>query len=329
MQGTSHNSKPTIAVPPVTIKNTLNQVLVFQRERKLKKASDLLVRKLKDGAISKAERNYLLIKLAEITRRRDMQDGLKKAFFWINKVDLNLLPRKYLPAYDYENFYIHRLAGSHKKASKITNRSAESLKVGKDGFHSLEYVAVATNGLICELAEYDKPTSSQARYFVDKLNELEKIAQKHGEYWGGRWGLNCAAHRLQVYIKAKDNKSLDELENLIGLYYDWDIRTGWDSGALQSISLLKGLTSVLFLDDLYEVNKGVELLARSFSARQKRSQRFEGIRDTGFGLSIGFRKLGKHLETADILYNVMNRTIDGTSFIWPWIDRTSRVRPDY
>lgn len=314
------SAKPTITLPPVTVKNTLNQVLVFQRERKLKKASDLLVIKLKNSNISKVERNYLFIKLAEITRRRDMQGALKKAFFWINNVDLDSLPKKYFPAYDYESFYINRLTGFHEKASKIANLSAESLKSSESRVQSLEYVAAATNGLLCELARYDKPTPSQAKYLINKINELEKIAQKHGKYWGGRWALNCAAHRLQVYIKAKDSKSLAELENLIGLYHDWDIRTGWDSGALQSISLLQGLTSVLFLDNSYEVNKGVELLARSFGARQKRSQRFEGIRDTGFGLSIGFRKLGKHLETADILSDVMSRTIDGTSYIWPWID---------
>ena len=312
------SAKSTIAESPIAIRDALNQVLVSQRERKLKKASDLL-KELRNRNIPKAARNYLFIKLAEITRRRDMQGTLNEALDYINNVDLNSLPKEYLPAYDYEKVYIHRLAGFHRKAAKMASLSAESLKRSEDIVQLLAYVAISTNELLCELAEYDKPTPSQVKYLVNKLNELEKIAQKHGEYWGGRWAFNCAAHRLQVYIKAKDNKSLVELEKLISLYYNQDVRTGWDSGAIQSISLLKGLASVLFLDNVSEANRGVELLARSFTTRLKRSQRFEGIRDTGFGLVIGFRKLGKHLETAKILSNIMNRTIDGTSYIWPWI----------
>ncbi|MGA1842683.1 MAG: HNH endonuclease signature motif containing protein [bacterium] len=315
------SSKPTIMIPPAGIKNTLDQVLVLQRERKLKKASELLVRKLNNSIISEPERNYLFIKLAEINRRRDMQGSLKKAFFWINNVDLNSLPKKFFPVYAYESFYMYRLAGFHEKALNIANSSAESLKVSEDRLRPLEYVAAVTNKILCKLAKYDEPTPSQVEYFINNINELKEIAQKHGEYWGGRWAINCAAHRLQIYVKAKESKkSLVELEKLTNLYHDCDIRTGWDSGNLQSFSLLKGLTSVLFLNDRDEIKKGVELLARSFCARQRRSQRFEGIRDIGFGISIGFRKLGQHLETAEILSKVMSRSIDGTSYIWPWID---------
>jgi len=319
----NRTAKPTIMAPPDEIKYTLNRVLVFQRERKLGKASDLITKELKNESITDAATNYLFIKLAEITRRRDMQGALNEAQDYINNVDLNSLPKEYHPAYDYEKVYINRLAGFHRKAVKMASLSAESLRRFEDRVQLLAYVAISANKLLCELAEYDKPTPSQVKYLVSKFNELEKIAQKHGDYWGGRWAFNCAGHRLQVFIKAKDNRSLVELENLTSLYYNQDIRTGWDSGALQSISLLKGLTSVLFTDDIPEVKKGMKVLARSFRARLKKTQRFEGIRDAGFGLAIGFRKLNKHLETADVLFNTMNRTIDGTSYIWPWIARSA------
>lgn len=316
------SEKPTIVQPPANIKGALNQVLSLQRERKLGKAADLLTKLIrKKTNVSDIDRSVLFVKLAEISRRRDMQGSLSKALSHIGKVDLNSLPKEYLPSYDYENFYIHRLAGFHKVAHKMASLSAKSLKGHEEKVQQLEYVAASTNALLCELAEYAKPTPSQVKYLVNGLSQLENVAQKHGEYWGGRWALNCAAHRLTVYVKARDkSKSVDELENVIRLFYDQDIRTGWDSGALQSISLLKGLTIVLFSDNFCEVNKGIELLARSFIARLKRSQRFEGIRDAGFGLAIGFRKLGEHLESADALSTVMERTIDGTSYIWPWTE---------
>lgn len=313
------NLKAAITEPPASIKDALDQVLVLQRERKLKKASDLLKEILGNRPTSKKDANYLFVKLAEITRRRDAQGVLNQALSYINNVDMNSLHRKYLPVFYYENFYIHRLAGFHAKAQQMANLSAEaSLKENKGKAIPLVYIPSSTNELLCEVARYDKPNSSQVKHYVAKLNKLEEIAPEYGQYWGGRWALNCAAHRLQVYLKAKDERSLLELENLRKLYYELDIRTGWDSGGLQSISLLEGLTNVSFSELSSDINKGVRLLARSFLSRLKRSQRFEGIRDAGFGLAIGFSKLGKYPKTANILTGAMNRTIDGTSYIWPW-----------
>ena len=313
------NVKSAITEPPASIKDALDQVLVFQRERKLKKAFDLLKEMLRNPATSQKDVNYLFVKLAEITRRRDAQGALNQALSYINDVDINSLHRKYIPVYYYESFYIHRLAGFHAKAQEMANLSAKaSLKEKKDKAIPLGYIPAFTNELLCELARHDKPNSSQVKQYVAKLDKLEEIAQQHGQYWGGRWALNCAAHRLQVYLKAKNEKSLLELENLRNLYYQMDIRTGWDSGGLQSISLLEGLTNVLFSRPSSDIKKGARLLARSFLSRLKRSQRFEGIRDAGFGLAISFSKLGKYLRTANILTDVMNRTIDGTSYIWPW-----------
>ena len=321
----SDGSSETHAIvePPPNIKNDLNQVLSLQTERKLAIAADRLTELLRKNANVSDIRSFLFIKLAENSRRRDKKGALCKALSYIGKVDLNSLHPKYRHEYDYENLYIYRIAGFHKAAHKIANLSAKSLEGLKEKIQQLEYVTASTNALLCELAEYAEPTPSQVKYLVNRLNQLENVAQKYRKYWGGRWALNCAATRLTVYVKAKDkSKSIDELENVTKLFYNQDIRTGWDSEAFQSISLLKGLTGVLFSDNFREFNKGLEMLARSFIARLGKIQRFEGIRDAGFGLAIGFRKLNKHLETADVLFNTMNRTIDGTSYIWPWIARS-------
>jgi hypothetical protein len=311
--------KGTMREPSASIRDDLAQVRVFQNQRKLKKASDLLQRKLKSPTTSREDANYLFIKLAEITRRRDAQGVLKQALSYIKRVDMNSLHTKYLSEFQYEDFYIHRLTGSHKKAQRIAELSAKaSLKENKDNGPSVLYVAASANELLCELAGNDKPSASRVEYFVAKLDNLERIAEQHGEYWGGRWALNCAAHRLQVYLKARNKRSLLELENLKKLYYEMDISRGWASTSLQSISLLEGLTNVLFSKHSSEISRGVRILARSFVSRLKRTQRFEGIRDAGFGLAVGLRKLGKYSRTVNTLNSVMNRTVDGTSYIWPW-----------
>lgn len=318
------NVKPSITDPPPTITDILNKFLIFQQRRETQNA-DLLLREVhKDDKISGLDKNYLFISFAEITRRRDAKGVLNKALAYLDNVYLDLLPKEYIGKYYYEKLYIHRLAGFHEKASKIADLSIESslsLKKSKDKVKPLEYVPASTNKLLCELAEYEygKLKASQVKYFVDKLTELEKIARSHGGYWGGRWAVNCAGHRLQVYIKANNKKSFGELENVKNLYYDLDSETGWDSGFIQSISLLAGLTNILISNKHSEVDKGVKILARSFVSRFKKKQRIECIRDAGFGLAIGLRKLNKHLKTADVLSNAMNRTIDGTSYIWPWI----------
>ena len=313
------NVKAAITEPPESIRDACDQVLVLQRERKLKKASDLLKEMLRNPTLSKKDANYLFVKLAEITRRRDAQGALSQALSYINNVDIGYLHRTYIPVYYYESFYIHRLAGFHAKAQEMANFSAKaSLDEKKDKAIPLGHIAASTNALLCELSRNEKPNSSQVRQYVAGLDKLEGIARRHGQYWGGRWALNCAAHRLQVYLKAKNEKSLLELKNLRSLYYQMDITTGWDSGSLQSICLLEGLTNVLFSKVSSEIEKGARLLARSFLSTLKRSQRFEGIRDAGFGLASSFRQLGKYSRTANILTDVINRTIDGTSYIWPW-----------
>jgi hypothetical protein len=47
-------------------------------------------------------------------------------------------------------------------------------------------------------------------------------------------------------------------------------------------------------------------------------QRPEGIRDVGLGLAVGFRKSRLKLRMATALNELMERTMDGTSLLWPY-----------
>ena len=92
-------------------------------------------------------------------------------------------------------------------------------------------------------------------------------------------------------IKANDERgSWKLLEELKNIYFDSDVTNGWDSGGYQTISSLEGLIHVLFPKSNEDIRTGVGLLARSFMSRLGHRQRPEGIRDAGFGLSIGMCK---------------------------------------
>lgn len=211
--------------------------------------------------------------------------------------------------------------GHHNEAARVARRSAEASLARSGGRSQVDYVAALANEILCNMAAIENLSKDQTRDFERRLIELKTVAEKCGEYWGGRWALNCTAHTLQVRIKAHDVRGswvlLDELRNL---YFDSDVNNGWDSGGYQTISLLEGLIHVLFPKFARDIDTGIAMLARSFMTRLGPRQRPEGIRDAGFGLAIGMRKtkdnslihLSKHLE------NLMRQTADGTSVLWPW-----------
>ncbi|GAI05901.1 unnamed protein product, partial [marine sediment metagenome] len=147
--------------------------------------------------------------------------------------------------------YTYSLRGYHSKAAQIIQLSAEaSKKKEQDEIPSLEYISASAIGILCLLAVRETLSPQEVEDFVCRLHELELMAMKHGEYWGGRWALNCAAHRLEVYLKGRDiKKSWETLQQVRDLYYDSDIFNGWDAASKQTISLLEGLTRVFFPKD--------------------------------------------------------------------------------
>lgn len=316
-----HPPKPSITLPPDSLRKIFDAVLQMQRERKFVKAIRAVVRELENDNLTETERIYLQIKRAELFRRRSAKGVVHKALQYLLEINPQRISAKYLPVYFYELNYVHRLMGNHNEAARVVRRSAKASLACSGGRPQVDYVAALANELLCNMATIETLSKNQARDFERRLIELKRISEKCGEYWGGRWALNCAAHTLQVRIKAHDVKGswrlLDELRNL---YFDSDVTNGWDSGGYQTISLLEGLVHVLFPKSAQDIGSGIGMLARSFMTRLGPRQRPEGIRDAGFGLAVGMRKtkdnslihLSKHLE------NLMQQTVDGTSVLWPW-----------
>lgn len=316
-----HPPKPSITLPPDSLRTTFDAVLQMQRERKFVKAIRAVVRELDNNNLTETERIYLQIKRAELFRRRSAKEVVHQALQYLLEINPQRISAKYLPVYYYELNYVHRLMGNHNEAARVVRRSAEASLAYSGGRPQVDYVAASANELLCNMATIEKLSKNQVRDFERRLIELKIVSDKCGEYWGGRWALNCTAHTLQVRIKAHDVKGswelLDELRNL---YFDSDVTNGWDSGGYHTISLLEGLIHVLFPKSAQDVDTGIGMLARSFMTRLGPRQRPEGIRDSGFGLAIGMRKtkdnslvhLSIHLE------NLMQQTVDGTSVLWPW-----------
>lgn len=313
--------KPSITLPPNSLRTIFNAVLKMQGKRKYAKAIRTINSELDNDNLTETERIYLKIKRAELFRRRSAKGVVDRALQYLLEIDPQKISAKYLPVYYYELNYVHRLMGNHIEAARVARCSAKASLDSSAGRPKVDYVAALANELLCNLAVIEKLSKKQAMDFKIKLKELKTVSEKCGKYWGGRWAFNCAAHTLQVCIKAHDakgvSKSLDELRNL---YFDSDVTNGWDSGGYQSISLLEGLVHVLFPKSAHDIDEGIGLLARSFMTRLGPQQRPEGIRDAGFGLAVGMRNtkdkslvnLSKHLK------NLMQKTVDGTSVLWPY-----------
>jgi hypothetical protein len=316
-----HSPKPSITLPPASLRTTFDAVLKMQGKRWCPKAIKVINKILNNDKLSATERVYLQIKRAELFRRRSAKGVVDQARQYLLEIDPQRISAKYLPVYYYELNYVHRLMGNHIEAARVAQRSAKASLARSGGRPQVDYVAASVNELLCNMAAIDKLSKKQAKGFKGRLARLNTISEKCGKYWGGRWALNCAAHGLQVCIKAQDPKaSWKSLNKLRKLYFDSDVTNGWDSGGYQTISLLEGLVHVLFPKSAHDINTGIGLLARSFMTRLGPQQRPEGIRDAGFGLAVGLRKtkdkslvgLSKHLE------NLMQKTVDGTSVLRPY-----------
>jgi tetratricopeptide (TPR) repeat protein len=307
----------SITEAPASISSLSDDLLDMQRSNKHKKAVILIKKELGRRDLSNEEKIYLTIKLGELTRRRAARGVLDESLRYLESIDDSTVSKKYKPLYYYELGYVNRLVGNHERALDIylKAREATSTSSGADN------VATAVNFILCEMAGSDVLTSKQEQMWTEQLNKLAVQSQMTGGYWGGRWELNCRAHNLQVSIKARNEKtSREEFKTYQKSYFDSNVSKGWDVGSRQSYSLLKGLMFVLFprTDENFET--GIGLLARSFLARLGNRQRLEGIRDAGMGLAFGLKRKGgqRNVKIAKVLNDLMTRTVDGTSYIWPW-----------
>ena len=274
--------------------------------------------KLLDSNLNNNARLYLWRKKAELTRRRSARGVIAEALNILQNVDVKEIPPKQQPIFFYELGYVHRLGGNHSEAAQIYRKSAEASKKIDS---ILECIAASVNEILCLLAAKDSLSRKKAIEIIDRLNNFKKKAEEYGGYWGGRWALNCAGHKLQVCLKWGDKeqswKALTQLKNQ---YFKSDLRNGWDAASRQSISLLEGLVRTMFPRDDVDIDVGIGLLARAFATRLGPRQRPEGIRDVGFALVKVIRKTDKKLpkDTIDLIERLMKQTMDGTSYLWPY-----------
>jgi hypothetical protein len=313
---------PAMIPPPGPVQAIMEQVREYQLQKKYCKGIGIMQKALKEGYLDNEGRLYLTIKCGELTRRRAARNVVVEATEILEHITLKELPRRYHSVYYYELSYTYRLRGYHSKAAQIIRISAEAQQDKEHGkVPSLEFISASAAEILCLLAARDSLSLQEVEDFVDRLHKLEIEAMKRGNYWGGRWRLNCAAHRLQVYLKGREGKkSWETLQQVRNLYYESDIFNGWDAASKQTISLLEGLTRVFFPKDEADLDISIGLLARAFITRTGPRQRPEGIRDVGFGLVEGCRKAkGKLPErTVASIERIMKQTIDGTSVLWPW-----------
>lgn len=311
-----------ITPPPKKIRETLDKILVLQRRTELVKATELSSAELKKHPKNSNEHSRLLIKIAELTRRRAKRGVLAKALEILESIDVNRLDPQYHPLYYYELNYVYRLSGRHMEAAEaILQSSKASMRAReKDGL-GVDYVAAEVNALLCKLSMMKTLSKRQAQDITREFSRLTLIASKNGAYWGGRWAINSEAHKVHVYIKAGDNKrSWKSLDKIKQIYFAADLSCGWDLASRGSLSLLDGMVHVLFPRQKSDLEHGISILARSFAGRVGPRKRPEGLRDVGYSLARGLKSLNdaRYLETASLLNAAMDITLDGTSYVWPY-----------
>ena len=172
---------PTLTEPPGSIRGLLHKISGFQTQTKYVKATDFIDQYLANCRLVDSERYYLLIKRAELTRRRSARGVLGEALRCLKTIELDRLPEFYWPYFYYEQAYVSRLQGNHAEAARLMRRSAEvSKQIGQSGKPSLGFVAASVNEILCQMAIRDYLTKTQAQDFDHRLDELRKIAAEHG-----------------------------------------------------------------------------------------------------------------------------------------------------
>jgi hypothetical protein len=300
--------------------NVLDEVTRLQPMRRYVKAINLINNRLLEKATTPDSSIFLMIKRAELTRRRAARGAVGRAFAMLKEIETAALGSEARALFLYEFGYVNCLLGLHAKGSELMRQSAEAA-LRQTGAESVEYVAARVMEITCNIAVIDRLDENQASIFEGQFDDLRKTCLSSNSYWSGRWSLNCQCNMLQVRVKVNDSiSSWTRLEQLRDLYFDCDVSNGWDVAARQRATQLEGVVRVLFCRNHNDLSSGVGLLARAFMTRLGRRQRLEGIRDVGLTLSTGLRALGdsRTIHLPDMLEALMLRTMDGTSFVSPW-----------
>jgi hypothetical protein len=306
-----------ITLPPQRIVPFLLSLHPFQRLRHYRRAIREIERVLRLDNLAPDEHIYLLIKQAELTRRRAVPGAVATAMEILDRLDPSAVPAKYRPLFYYELCYNHRLLGRHAAAASWSRKSARAIK----GPQNAAYIAAVTNEILCEIAASDRLPSTAAIRIERQLRKLEAAAMREGGFWGGRWTVNCAVTGVELQLKVGHAApTWNAMARLRDLYYGWDVSSGWDLAARPTITQLEGLVRIEFPRNDADLHIALELLSRAFVTRLAPRQRPEGIRDIGFALAAGLLKTKRPraMRTAAVLKRVMARTVDGTSVQDPW-----------
>jgi 5-methylcytosine-specific restriction endonuclease McrA/tRNA threonylcarbamoyladenosine modification (KEOPS) complex Pcc1 subunit len=298
---------------------------------------------------------YLLIKKAELTRRRPGKNMRRKALEDLNAIEnenvLGLANK--LRLYN-ERAFIYRLLGCHSKAISDSDRvirlfnerkNNSGYKSDKEGQYQHEHVVASLCKLTCELSLTKNVDNLEK--FIGRLETLQNNINQIGEYWKGRCMLNIISNKLKIYIKAKDACKRNNI-NQIGEYWKGRCMLNIISNKLKiyikakdackSRKTLKELRSLYFKSDVTNgwteslmdtVSQLTGLVTANFQSSDEEKEESRRLLARAFNARINnneyfgdIRDIGFALanvieddEAADEIRVTMNKTIDGASFI--------------
>ncbi len=330
--------QPSVIDAPRLAKPILEEIKPWEQRRFFSKSISFIECSLSAINVENMEgieaKHYLEIKKTELMRRRagtgKRDEALKilnnKIFLKINKLDHVNQLRFYN-----ERAFIYRLLGCHKQA--ITD-SETAIELCNSGNYDPEFITASLCKLACKLAQKDKENvKADEKELIRELDELKNKVDGFGDkYWQGRCSLNIVSNKLKVYIKARDRRmSWTTLAELQNRYFRSDIENGWTESIMDTVSQLSGLTRVYCYPEnkcrKQVQEKGRKLLARAFNARINNNEHFGDIRDIGFGLAKAIKDTDGKERNAQAIVKIMDKTIDGASFLNSFVAPSSEMFP--
>lgn len=251
----------------------------------------------------------IIIKEAEINRKRTAKGGLKQARKLLDSIG-KIIPKLFHSQFCYELGYVHLLSGEHDLALKQFELSQ------KKENDNIKKTATFWLWLNAEIAL--KGNQSRWDIVQKKMDEIFKNKNQTNSIFSKRIHANGLFNIVRVFlIKKEFEKAKDRLDEAIEHWKEMDITTGWEKSFIPTILSLRGQVLVSLKDTESDINKALKLFSRYLVIMLAGKQVPEGIRDVLFPVAECLRKIGNK-KIADNVEEIAKRILDGASFKFPY-----------
>lgn len=254
----------------------------------------------------------IIIKEAEINRKRSAKDGLKQArklLDFANK-SIKSIPEILHSRLYYESGYVHLLCGEHDLATEQFELSE------KHASNNIERTSAFWLWLNAEIAL----RGNQSRWDIveKKMDEIHRNKNQANSTLAARIHANGLFNRVRVFlIQNKFEKAKDKLDEAVEHWKNMDIESGWEKSFFPTMLSLKGQVLLSTTRRKTDAEAALNLFSRYIVIMLAGRQVPEGIRDVLFPAAKCLRIMGKNKDAKHVEITA-SRILDGASFMFPY-----------